>query len=168
MIRTEQLLLRRARPEDLPGMHAVLSDPVAMRYWATPPHTDIEQTREWVQAMVDADPAVCDDFIVELDGEVIGKAGCWRLPEIGFILRSDHWRRGFAFEALSAVIAHVFANHAIEAITADVDPRNDGSLGVLRKLGFTETHRAPRTWLVGGEWCDSVYLRLARFAADRF
>jgi hypothetical protein len=32
----------------------------------------------------------------------------------------------------------------------------------LAKLGFVETHRAPRTWLVGEEWCDSVYLALQR------
>ena len=51
---------------------------------------------------------------------------------------------------------------AIEAIKADVDPRNQGSLRLLARLGFVETHRAGRTWLVGDEWCDSVYLALPR------
>ncbi len=162
MIRTQRLLLRRARTEDLPAMHAVLSDAVAMRYWATPPHTDVEQTRQWLQAMIDADPALTDDFIIEREGEVIGKAGCWRLPQIGFILRSDQWRQGLAFEALSAVIEHLLSSHSMPAITADVDPRNAGSLAVLHKLGFVETHRASSTWIVGDEVCDSVYLRLRR------
>jgi RimJ/RimL family protein N-acetyltransferase len=56
----------------------------------------------------------------------------------------------------------VFANWPVEALTADVDPRNEGSLRLLAKLGFVETHRAARTWLVGEEWCDSVYLALGR------
>ena len=34
-IRTERLLLRSAREGDLEAMHAVLSDPVAMRFWST-------------------------------------------------------------------------------------------------------------------------------------
>jgi RimJ/RimL family protein N-acetyltransferase len=33
---------------------------------------------------------------------------------------------------------------------------------VLAKLGFVETGRAERTFLLGEEWCDSVYLALAR------
>jgi RimJ/RimL family protein N-acetyltransferase len=133
-----------------------------MRYWSTPPHTDVQQTREWLDGMIGAASDVSDDFIVEFQREVIGKAGCWKLPEIGYILHPDHWGRGLASEALSAVIGHVFATRAVEAIKADVDPRNEGSLRLLARLGFVETHRAERTWHVGDEWCDSVYLVLKR------
>jgi ribosomal-protein-alanine N-acetyltransferase len=41
-----------------------------------------------------------------------------------------------------------------------VDPRNAGSLRLLRRLGFRKTGRKERTWLVGEEWCDSVYLQV--------
>jgi ribosomal-protein-alanine N-acetyltransferase len=159
---TPRLRLRRAQASDLDGLHAVFSDPTAMRYWSTPPHADRQQTRDWLDGMIEAAPDVSDDFVVEFQGEVIGKAGCWKVPEIGYILHPDHWGRGLATEALSAVIDHVFAARAIEAIKADVDPRNEGSLRLLAKLGFIETHRAERTWHVGDEWCDSVYLALKR------
>ena len=112
--------------------------------------------------MIGAAPEASDDFIVECDGRVIGKAGCWRLPEIGYILHPDYWGQGLATEALTAVIGHVFAGRDVDAITADVDPRNEASLKLLARLGFVETHRAQRTWLVGEEWCDSVYLALPR------
>lgn len=163
-IRTERLVLRRARAEDVEAMHEVLSHPVAMRYWSTPPHETIEQTREWLQSMIERDPRASEDFVVELEGRVIGKAGCFRLPEIGYILHPEQWGRGFATEALTAVIARVFARHDVPAITADIDPRNTASIRVLTKLGFAETHRASRTWQVAGEWCDSVYLALPRAA----
>ena len=148
--------------DDLEGMHAVLSNPIATRYWSTPPHADIELTREWMESMVSAAPGESDDFLVEHDGRVIGKAGFWRLPEIGFILHPDQWGQGFAFEALSAVIGHVFDAHAIPAAVADVDPRNRASLRLLGKLGFREVRREKKTWNVGGRWCDSVFLELAR------
>jgi [ribosomal protein S5]-alanine N-acetyltransferase len=159
---TPRLRLRRAQATDLDALHAVFSHPVAMRYWSRPPHTDLGQTREFLDKMIDAPPDVSDDFVVEHQGRAIGKAGCWRLPEVGYILHPDHWGRGLATEALTAVVGHVFATRPIEAIKADVDPRNAGSLRLLATLGFVETHRAARTWLVGEEWCDSVYLALAR------
>jgi len=159
---TPRLRLRRARTGDLDALHTVFSDPAATRYWSTPPHTDREQTRDWLAGMIGAAPEASDDFIVECDGRVIGKAGCWRLPEIGYILHPDYWGQGLATEALTAVIDHVFSERDIEAITADVDPRNEASLKLLARLGFVETHRAQRTWLVGEEWCDSVYLALPR------
>ncbi|HLZ73669.1 GNAT family N-acetyltransferase [Phenylobacterium sp.] len=162
MIETQRLRLRRARPDDLAALHAILSHPQAMRYWSSLPHNDIAQSREWLANMIASPSAESDDFIVELDGQVIGKAGCWRLPAVGYILHPDYWGRGLATEALAAAIAHVFANFEVPALTADVDPRNTGSLALLGKLGFHETHRAARTWRIGEEWCDSVYLALSR------
>jgi [ribosomal protein S5]-alanine N-acetyltransferase len=161
-IRTPRLTLRRARSSDLEAIHAVLSNPAAMRYWSTPPHTELEQTRAWLGAMIAAPAAESDDFVLDYGGKVIGKAGCWRLPEIGFILHPDYWGLGLAHEALVAVIERVFARFPIDAIEADVDPRNAASLSLLERLGFVETRRAPHTWKVGETWCDSVYLSLAR------
>jgi ribosomal-protein-alanine N-acetyltransferase len=161
-IATPRLRLRRARPGDLDDLHTILSHPLAMRYWSSLPHTDLAQTGAWLDAMIAAAPDESDDFIIELDGQVIGKAGCWRLPAVGYILHPDYWGRGLATEALTAAIAHVFENFEVPALTADVDPRNAGSLALLIRLGFAETHRAARTWLIGEEWCDSVYLTLPR------
>jgi [ribosomal protein S5]-alanine N-acetyltransferase len=148
--------------EDLDAMHRILSNAEAMRYWDTLPHDDLEQTRVWLAAMVADSLETSDDFIVEHRGRVIGKAGCWRSPEIGFIFHPDHWRQGFAHEALTAVIPHIFATLPIAAIEAEADPRNQASLRLLARLGFQETRRARHTIKLGDEWCDSVYLALPR------
>jgi len=164
-IDTARLRLRRARPDDLDAMHAVLSHPEAMRYWSSLPHTDIAQTQEWLANMIAGSPEESDDFVVEYAGQVIGKAGFWRIPAIGYILHPDYWGRGLATEALSAVIAHVFATYPIPIVVADVDPNNAASLALLAKLGFVETHRAERTWQIGKTWYDSVFLALRRPSA---
>jgi RimJ/RimL family protein N-acetyltransferase len=159
---TQRLVLRRAREEDLEAMHAVLSHKVAMRYWSSLPHRKVDETREWLGNMIAADPALSDDYVIEHEGRVIGKVGCYRLPEIGYILHPDHWGRGLATEALTAVIPRIFARHPIPALRADIDPRNAGSIALLTKLGFVETGRASRTWHIGDEWCDSIYYALPR------
>lgn len=95
VLQTPRLRLRHARPDDLIPLHAVLSDARATRWWSTPPHESLDQTREWLDAMIAGNAAGTDDFIVERDGVVIGKAGFWRLPDVGYILHPDHWASGW-------------------------------------------------------------------------
>ncbi len=65
-------------------------------------------------------------------------------------------------EAVSAVIERAFARFDIPEIVADVDPRNQASLALLKHLGFHQSGYAHRTFQLGDEWCDSVYLALKR------
>ena len=158
---TPRLKLRSARPDDLEAMHAVLSDPRATRWWSTPPHESLDQTRVWLDSMIANGPDH-PDFVIERDGVVIGKAGFWRLPEVGYILHSDHWGQGLAGEAVGASIDQVFSTRAIDELIADVDPGNAASIRLLERLGFVRTGFAERTWEIAGEWKDSLYYGLSR------
>ncbi len=161
-IRTERLLLRRPTMDDLGAMHSIMSSQSAMRYWSTLPHASLEVTRPWLAQMIARTAAGGEDFLIEHEGRVIGDVGAGRLPEFGFILHPDYWGQGFASEASRAFIDYAFGLPYVDELTADVDPRNAGSLSVLSKLGFVVTGTAGRTFLLGDEWCDSVYLRLGR------
>lgn len=158
---TARLRLRPARPSDLEAMHAVLSDPRATRWWSTPPHDSVGQTAAWLGSMIANGPDQ-PDFIIERAGQVVGKAGFWKLPEVGYILHPDHWGQGLAREAVSATIDHVFATRPIDELLADVDPDNAASIRLLERLGFVRTGFAERTMKIGGEWKDSVFYRLSR------
>ena len=158
---TDRLVLREAQESDLEALHDAMRRPEAMRYWSTPEHETLEETRVWLQRMLHP-PHPSDDFVITLDGRVIGKAGSWKLPEVGYLIHPDYWGKGYATEAMRAVIAHLFATHDLDRLVAEVDPRNAASLGLLAKLGFVETHREERTMQWRDEWCDSVYLELRR------
>ncbi|MBU1376862.1 MAG: GNAT family N-acetyltransferase [Alphaproteobacteria bacterium] len=160
-LKTERLLLRRAVEADLTALHEIMADAQTMRFWSTPPHADLDTTRQWLASMIGAPASTSDDFIIDLDGVAIGKLGAWRLPEIGFLLARRHWGRGYAGEALAAFVAHAFSGE-VGFLIADVDPRNTACLALLSRAGFRETGRALNTWQVGEAWCDSVYLRLDR------
>lgn len=160
-IRTPRLILRSARPDDLEAMHAVLSDPRATRWWSTPPHETLEQTRAWMDDMIANGPDQ-PDFVIERDGVVIGKAGFWKLPEVGYILHPDHWGQGLAAEAVGASIEHVFATSSLDELIADVDPGNAASIRLLERLGFVQTGSAKATIEIAGVWMDSLYYGLSR------
>ena len=162
VIRTARLVLRRPRMDDLEASFAIMSDPVAMRYWSTLPHADIEVTRAWLERKRARNAESGEDFAIERDGQLIGEVGAGRLPDFGFMLHPDCWGEGLATEASRGFIDYVFAKPEVAELTADVDPRNAASLGVLGKLGFVVTGTAEKTFRLGDEWCDSVYLALKR------
>ncbi|HET6159092.1 MAG TPA: GNAT family N-acetyltransferase [Dongiaceae bacterium] len=163
ILRTQRLILRRPRSDDVAAMHAILRDPLAMHYWSTLPHTQVSETEAWVAKTIDAiNAGECDDFFVEHEGLLIGKAGLWHLNEIGFLFSPAVWGQGFAREALQAVIDRAFSDRGLEDIRAEADPRNERCLRLLTRLGFRETSRAERTWHIGDEWSDSVYLSLSK------
>ncbi|GAA4020275.1 GNAT family N-acetyltransferase [Sphingomonas swuensis] len=157
-IRTERLLLRRARAEDAVALHPIFTDPEGMRYWSTLPHENLAQTEEWLASMIDAPADTSDDFILDLDGRAIGKLGCWRLHDVGYMLGREHWGHGYAGEAMAAFLAHRRRMGSTE-ITADTDPGNLPSIRLLERHGFVETGRAENTWLIGGVWHHSIYWR---------
>lgn len=161
-IKTDRLLLRRARMSDLADFHDILCRPEAMQYWSTLPHPDLATTETWLASTVARDPALSVEFAVEYQGRVIGKAGGGDLPEVGYIFHPDHWGKGFAFEAMRAVVDYAFTHHPVDHLLADIDPRNDASRRLLVKLGFHYSHHADNTFCIGGEWVHSDFYMLPR------
>lgn len=159
---TKRLVLRAARQGDLMDLHAIFSDPRAMRYWSTPLHDSPARTQENLDRLIAHADGLLTYFVIEKDGRVIGTAGMHHADEVGFILHPDYWRQGIISEAMGAIIPHLFAVTDHAQLTADADPRNSASVGILKSLGFKETHRAERTFCINGEWSDSVYFALQR------
>jgi len=161
-LRTERLVLRHARPEDLHDIHSILSDEGTMRWWSTVPHQTLAETEAWLDGMIAGNHAGAPDFIIEWQGRAIGKAGFWKLPDVGYILHPRAWGQGLAREAVGAAVDHVFREGLTDLSTADVDPENLASIRLLERLGFERTGSAERTWNIGGAWKDSLYFALTR------
>lgn len=104
------------------------------------------------------------DFIIELreTRTVIGKIGVWQGNEIGFMIIREHWRKGLVSEAMKALLPYYFKQWSFEIITADVDPRNEGSIALLTRFGFRKCGRREKTFEIGGVWVDSLDFELSR------
>src|SRR5712692_4707834 len=149
VIRTNRLELRRFEIGHARELHAIFSDPEAMRYWSTLPHSSVAETEQFVaETMRSVLSGESDDFVVLHGGAVIGKAGLWRNTELGMIFARDVWGSGMPVEAVRAVIDRATRRGARE-ITADVDPRNARALNFLDRLGFVKTGAAERTFRIG-------------------
>ncbi len=61
------------------------------------------------------------------------------LVDIGYAIHSNHWRKGYAFEACQMVLAHAANDLGIKEVMAITSLENDASLSLLKKLGFQVT-----------------------------
>lgn len=160
-IETPRLLLRPVMRYDAPVLHEALADPAVMRYWSTPPHDALRETEGWIDesiaAMARGD---AHDFAVLHQGQVIGRVAFWMGDEIGLFFLRKAWGKGFAREAVAAVLRYGFEKLRFKQVHADVDPENVASLRLLEGLGFKRTGFAKNTLKVGETWVDSVYLTL--------
>ncbi len=85
-------------------------------------------------------------FIAVEDGGrvAIGNGGfkgapCGGAVEIGYSVVPRYQRRGFAAEAVRALIAWAFSDERVERVVAQTFPELHASQALLRKLGFSET-----------------------------
>jgi len=166
-----RVILRPLRPADASDILRVFSDPVAMRYWSSPPMSSpVEATRliEEIQAR-QAQGGFFQWGVAQSGSDsVVGTCTLFQIvrehqrAEVGFILRSDLWGQGLAREAVAVMIAHAFDTLGLHRLEADTDPRNERCLKLLTRLGFREEGRLRERWHVGGEVQDSVLLGLLR------
>lgn len=104
---TERLVLRAPAPDDLEDMFAIYRDPVAMRYWSTLPHDNVDVTREVLDRRIAAWADAPVNFQITMAGRYIGHAGNYKGDEVGFMLSPAHWRQGILTEAMGAIIPYL-------------------------------------------------------------
>lgn len=164
---TDQLLLRQLVPGDAAALHPMFTDEEVMRYWWRGPHVSLAETEDAVRHNAELrDDLAC--WAITSDGSTahgwinlrIKRAG---VAEVGYILSRACWGRGFGREALTAVVSHGFGPMGLRRIAADTDPDNQGSIALLRSLGFAleghlrgewETHIGVRDSLIFGLLAD--------------
>ena len=68
------------------------------------------------------------------------------LPDVdlGYAFLTEAWGRGYAYEAAAAVLEYGRRRLGLRRVVAVVDPANDRSIAVLRKLGLR--FERPITW----------------------
>lgn len=160
-LRTQRLTLRALQPGDAAVVLAYRNDPEVSRYqdWALPvsaaavaahvaEQSSVTGPRaaEWVQIGIEHEGELIGDLAVGLDGT--GK-----LATVGYTLRADRQRQGFATEALGALLDALF-ERGLHRVAATLDPDNIASAMLLERLGFRYEGRATQAAFIRGEWLD--------------
>ena len=135
IITTKRLEIRRFEPCDAEDLHEILGDAETMKF-LEPPFSK-EQTEEFLNGFcIKKQGALAAKL---KGGKVIGyilfnptSPGTY---ELGWVFNRAFWRKGYAFEALSAVIDYGFRELSVKKFIAETtDPIR--SVGLMKKLGM--------------------------------
>ncbi|WP_145335420.1 GNAT family N-acetyltransferase [Paenibacillus xylanexedens] len=145
-LHTTRLHLRQMKASDSTDLFQVWSDPAVARFMNISPFSDEKQALDMIQLLAnlaEEKQAIRFSIIEKESGRIMGSCGYNYLDdeqaraEIGYDLAKIYWGRGYATEAVSALLTHGFSSLKLNRIEAKVDPRNVNSIKLLEKLEFT-------------------------------
>ena len=149
-IETERLVLRCYEPEDAPLLKdAVDSSLEHLRAWmpwapdAPEPLDDVVDRLRLFRSAFDRDENFIMGIFTPDDARLLGGTGLHpRIGddglEIGYWIRADAIGQGYATESSAALTRVAIEVCGVDRVEIRVDPANERSLRVPRKLGFTE------------------------------
>jgi len=167
---TERLTLRLMTPADVDDVHSYQSREDVSRYLLFGPRSRDEVAAKLV-TYATATTLANDGDVLELAVELHASPGAGARvignsyfqiasvknsrAEIGWTLHPDFMGQGYATEAAEAVLGLAFDRLRLHRVCAELDPRNDASIRLCRRLGMREeAHFVADLWFKGG-WADT-------------
>ena len=142
VLETKRLALRAARLEDAKAVAALANDRRIAENTARIPYPyKLADAEQFIAGASKKGEAA---YLVTLrDGTIVGACGLMfhydDTPEIGYWLGVPYWNKGYATEALHALIDYAFTDLTHESVQAGARVTNPASRRVLEKCGFQWT-----------------------------
>lgn len=143
VLHTSRLTLREIQDTDAGWIVAWRSDPKVYQYFLNPHPITLREHRNWYSNSYKKNKQRIDLFAVDNNtGEAIGVFGLIKqaagLTEINYLLDDLHQGKGYAVEAVTAIIDWAAENWNTRTIIAEIHKENIDSLHLVQKLGFHE------------------------------
>ena len=149
LLQTDRLILRNLTEADAAVMFEYRNDPRCARYQRGQ-HKARNQIEHLIERrkndVLSADDGCMMGLALKETGELVGEMGV--MPSgssfsLGYTVHYRHHRKGYASEALSALVEYLHEQFPQREILCFVDPKNEASRGLLRKLQFEEVGYLP-------------------------
>ena len=167
VLRTERLVLRPFRLEDVDDFFEYARDPDWARYLALPQPYTRSDAEEFVARQVLKTREGHGEFAIELKERAVGSVDlAIDVPRqtafLRYSLAKRLWGRGLALEAAREVVRWGFETHGLAKVWACADERNRRSLRVQEKLGLRREGLLMKHDVIRGERVDVAYYGLLR------
>lgn len=162
---TERLKLRLVEMADLEAIHVLHQMAETDQYNTLGIPKDLEETNIIVDGWItDHQKRTIKNytFTIELEkGGFIGlislklSSSKFKSAEVWYKINVEQWNKGYATEAIKAVIGFAFGKLKLHRINAGCAVENLGSIRVLEKAGMTEEGRSRQILPLVTGWMDS-------------
>ena len=166
-IETDRLSLRPFAETDLDELANILARPDVMRYLDREPMTRQEVAASLSQRVtMNRLNQQGDNLMLVIEvrdtGDLIGSVNLIWISEehaqgeVGYTLHPDFQGKGYASEAVRAIMAYGFREIDLHRIIGCCDDRNERSVRLLERVGMRkEAHFREIEWSKG-EWCSQL------------
>lgn len=148
-LETDRLILRKFVIEDVEQSYLNwASDYEASKYFAFYPHKEKNDTerviKQWLNAYQSEENEYLWAIVEKSSNEVIGNINAdafykvLNICEVAYMLGSKWWNKGYATEALKAVIHYLFISEDFYLIEAKYNSTNASSGKLLQKIGMKQ------------------------------
>jgi len=169
-LKTERLVLRAFAEKDIePIFTTWASDARVAKYTRWDAHKTVEETEQFVKAVLDKNSSRDYHWMIELGGKVIGEISvCYSDDElemagIGYTLGYDYWGKGYMTEAAKRVVKFLFCDVNYRKIIAGCDAENIGSAKVMEHIGMKrEAVLRAQIKRKDGTWGDNLQYGILR------
>ena len=139
MIKTERLLIAPFDMKYLKDYFDGFDEDITKYQWPDP-FPDMDTARETLQGFLE-EMARGESLIFSIlsqNGRFLGSVEVhglnWECPELGVWIAAPEQRKGYAYEALAAVLNYVGKEYGKRKFFYEADDRNDASVRLLHKL----------------------------------
>lgn len=156
----ERVALRRPRPSDVDDfLAAVRRSRTLHGAWVQPP-ANPQIYALWLRSGRLASREL--HLVVHRDGgDMVGVVniseivrGIFQSGYLGYYAFAPSAGRGLMREGLALVLERAFTELALHRLEANIQPGNDASIALVRRLGFRNEGFSPRYLRIGGAWRD--------------
>lgn len=151
IIETERLILREYNYEDFNDLYEILSDRETMEHYPKP--YDEKGVRGWIRWNIENYAKYGFGLwavVLKETGKMIGDCGITiqnidgdLLPEIGYHIHKNYWRKGFGSEAARAVRDWAFENTEYDRLYSYMKYTNIGSYSTASAIGMKKVKEYP-------------------------
>ena len=168
-IKTNRLMLRKIHTDDAEMVYAWMSDPEVCKYERWEPHPSVEYSCGYIMEAFDGYKADSTYFWgIELDKKLVGSVCIVGVNDydqkaiLGYCLAKEYWSKGYATEAVSAILKYMFVEVGINRIEATHAVNNIASGRVLEKVGMCLEGCAKEYYFCNAGFQDSRLFGLTR------
>lgn len=140
LFKTKHLAFRPVSMDDLPFWQKLYGDPEVTQYLQSSQGGDDPVQQQLKSAVDNIKNGIPTFVIFTTDNEFVGRAGFARMEsgeiEVSYILHKHFWGRGFATEALKALLDWAKDNIDAEYIIAYTPLEHHASQRVMQKCGM--------------------------------
>lgn len=169
ILKTSRLYLRQIHEEDATDLFELRSNPDIMRFIPRPIAQTTEDAIALIRQMKDKmekEQGINWGICLKDHSKMIGTIGYVAIAkehhraEVGYLLGSQHQRKGIMQEALNAVLQYGFAEMNLHSVEALVMEDNKASAALLLKTGFKQTASFEDYLFFNGRYINSLFFSI--------